>query len=59
LERETLLTGDLMDKGSGTYHAFKTYGKPIGYANGEEAYTHRAELTSADTPQPFVHSHPR
>jgi hypothetical protein len=54
LERETLLTGDVKDRGNGNYHAFKTFGSPIGYANGEKAYTLRAELSAG-----HVHSHPR
>jgi hypothetical protein len=58
LEKETLLEGEVNDKGSGTYHAFKTFSQKIGYTNGEDAHTLRAELTSAQT-APTVHSHPR
>ena len=59
LERETLLTGEVIDKGSGTYHAFKQFDSVIGYANGKDAYWLRAELTSAESSAPTVHSHPR
>jgi hypothetical protein len=59
MERETLLTGEVVDKGSGTYHAFKRFGNKIGYANGEDAYTLRAELTGGQSGAPTIHSHPR
>lgn len=59
LERETLLTGELIDKGSGTYHAYKEFPEQIGYDNGEDAYWLRAELTAANSDSPTVHSHPR
>lgn len=54
LERETLLTGDVIDRGSGTYHAFKKFDDSIGYDNGDEAYWLRAELSGGT-----IHSHPR
>ncbi|MBE9225436.1 DUF4157 domain-containing protein [Phormidium sp. LEGE 05292] len=59
LERETLLTGEVTDKGGGTYHAFKTFSQKIGYTNGVDSYTLRAELTGAQSGAPTVHSHPR
>ena len=58
IEREALLTGERIDKGGGSLHCFKTFGKQIGWADGKEAYLLRAEMTSADT-SPHVHSHPR
>ncbi|MEQ9235910.1 eCIS core domain-containing protein [Coleofasciculus sp. E2-BRE-01] len=59
LEKDTLLTGDVIDKGSGTYHAYKQFSQQIGYANGEDAYWLRAELTGANSGAPTIHSHPR
>jgi hypothetical protein len=59
LERETLLTGEVVDKGNGNYHAFKNFEQVVGYANGEDAYWLRAELTGADSGAPTIHSHPR
>ncbi len=59
LEPDTLLEGETIDKGDGTYHAYKEYSEQIGYADGEDAYWLRAELTGAHSGQPTVHSHPR
>jgi hypothetical protein len=59
LERETLLTGELIHKGSDTYHAYKEFSEQIGYDNGEDAYWLRAELTAANSGSPTIHSHPR
>lgn len=66
LERETLLGGERVDQGGGTYHAFKEFGEQIGWSNNEEAKWLRAEITDLDpedygksTRQASVHSHPR
>ncbi|NET31805.1 MAG: hypothetical protein F6K19_07355 [Cyanothece sp. SIO1E1] len=32
LERDTLLESDVIDKGGGTYHAYKKYSDQVGYA---------------------------
>ncbi|MEH2347977.1 MAG: DUF4157 domain-containing protein [Nostoc sp.] len=58
LEKDTLLTGRLEDKSQATYHAYKTYGEAIGYANGDMAHELRAELTAAESDRPAIHSHP-
>jgi hypothetical protein len=55
LERETLMNPDSIEqREDGGYHAFKTFETPIGYADGEESHTLRAELSGGS-----VHSHPR
>ncbi len=59
LERQTFLQGEVIDKETGTYHAYKQFSEPIGYCNGQEAYWLRAELTDAFSEQPTIHSHPR
>ena len=59
LEKETLLTGQVIDKGGDTYHAYKQFSNPIGYADEQEAYWLRAELTGANSGSPSIHSHPR
>ena len=59
LERETLLTGKVVDKGGGTYHAYKKLDIVVGYATGEETYWLRAELTGTKGGAPAIHSHPR
>ena len=54
LERDTLLTGDLVPRGSGSYHAYKRFPTQVGWDQGRPAFVLRAEL-SADS----IHSHPR
>lgn len=59
LERQTLLEGKVIDKETGTYHAYKQFSKPIGCCNGQEAYWLRAKLTNACNEQLIIHSHSR
>ncbi|MGA3523765.1 phage tail protein [Melissospora conviva] len=63
LERDTLLTGEVVNKGGGTFHAYKEYAEQIGWERGRPAYWLRAELTGVDgeasRPRGFIHSHPR
>ncbi|WP_327274029.1 hypothetical protein OG609_19860 [Streptomyces sp. NBC_01224] len=65
LERDTLLTGTLVDKSNGNYHAYKRYPIQLGWeAIGEgkgkkdqkvvPAFVLRAEISSRQ-----IHSHPR
>ncbi len=58
LERDAFLTGDIEDRGNGTYWAYKKFSKQIGYANGGNAYLLRAEMTNVGSGRPSVHSHP-
>lgn len=59
-EREAFLTGELEEKGAGGYWAYKKFSKQIGYAEGEEAFLLRAEMTNVTSGGiPSVHSHPR
>jgi hypothetical protein len=59
LEREALLNPDRIEDKVNTYYAFKTFSKIIGYTNGKEAFTLRAEITAINSAKPFIHSHPR
>lgn len=59
LERETLSTGELKDRGGGNYSSYKEFSEQVGYDNGEDAYWLRAELTAANSGSPTIHSHPR
>jgi len=59
LERSTLLEGEKEPRGASTTWTWKRYSTPIGYANGEPAHWHRAEITDISNPIPSVHSHPR
>lgn len=59
LEQVTLLEGETVEKGHGTYHAYKQHDEQIGYAEGKDAYWLRAELTGANGDEPTIHSHPR
>jgi hypothetical protein len=54
LEKETLLTGELVPRGNGAYHAFKTFPFQVGWDQGKKAYLLRAELSAGS-----IHSHPR
>jgi hypothetical protein len=54
MERDTLLTGDLVDRGGGSFHAFKEFPAPIGYDQEQDAFLLRAELSAFR-----IHSHPR
>jgi hypothetical protein len=59
MQLETLRNPDSVGReGGGTVHAFKTYSKAIGWANGKEAFTLRAELTGPKANK-SIHSHPR
>ncbi|MFC8624799.1 phage tail protein [Streptomyces anulatus] len=66
LERDTLLNGDRVYQGGGTFHAFKEFDQQIGWANDEKAHWMRAEITDVDPDFPedskkvgSIHSHPR
>ena len=54
LERETLLTGELVPRAGGSFHAYKKYAQQIGWDKGKPAHVHRAELIAGS-----IHSHPR
>jgi len=54
MERDTLLTGDVIDRGGGSFHAYKEYPAPIGYDQEQDAFILRAELSAFR-----IHSHPR
>jgi hypothetical protein len=54
LEKETLLTGELVPRGNGAYHAFKTFPFQVGWDQGKPAFLLRAELSAGS-----IHSHPR
>jgi hypothetical protein len=54
LERDTLLTGDLVPRGGGSFHAYKRYPTQIGWDGGKKAFVLRAELSAGS-----IHSHPR
>ncbi len=54
LERDTLTTGDLVPRGGGAYHAYKTHGQQLGWDAGQPAFVLRAELSAG-----HIHSHPR
>ncbi|MGH3907912.1 MAG: hypothetical protein ACRDTE_27600, partial [Pseudonocardiaceae bacterium] len=62
LERETLLTGEVVKK-SGGFHAFKAFSEQIGWEKGKKAYVLRAELTNVNEEgvpaRGSIHSHPR
>ena len=58
LQLETLRTGTIGRSAGGTIHAFKTFGRQIGWANGEKAYEMRAEMTGPKANK-SIHSHPR
>ncbi|MFF0434367.1 hypothetical protein ACFYU9_19320 [Streptomyces sp. NPDC004327] len=66
LERDTLLNGERVYQGGGTFHAFKQFGIQVGWDGGEAAFWLRAEITDLDPANPeaskkpgSVHSHPR
>ena len=54
LERDTLLTGDLVPRGGGSYHAYKRFSTQVGWDGGKPAFVLRAELSAGS-----IHSHPR
>ncbi len=54
LERDALLTGELVPRGGGAFHAYKRFDTPVGWDQGQPAYVLRAELSAGR-----IHSHPR
>jgi hypothetical protein len=58
LEIEAIQKGRIVDKDQESYHFFYTFSKVIGYSNGKETKTIRAEITGAPN-TPTIHSHPR
>lgn len=66
MERDTLLHGERVDQGGGTFHAFKEFDDQIGWADGKKACWMRAEITDLDPEDSgeskkiaSIHSHPR